>query len=594
MIDKPYVSVVIPTHNRAAFIVAAIESVLAQEGSAWPYEIVVVDDGSTDDTEQVLVPYANTIRYVKIDHSGLPATARNVGIAEARGELVAFLDSDDLWSKDKLAQQVPVFDDPAVTLSYGQAEKIYGNDPTPRGSVVEPAKLSRGRAFRSLLQENVISTLTTAVRRSALIQVGGFDESPGLRGVEDYELWLRLTATFPKGIVSIPTILALYRVHDDGLGSTSSLDAINRLVAVYDSVWRCDVLTTEQRSALEVQLVQMHENWSRQQTRDGNVPAISVVMSLYRDQAFAGEAVQSILDQTFRDFELVVVDDGSDDGSYEAVAAFTDRRIRTVRRMNHGLVDALNTGIRLARAPLIARQDADDVSLPNRLEQEFAWMSANPKCSLVGTFFRYVDAQTLEPTGVTIASVTKHLDIARNLYFDNPIGHGTALIRRQAIANVGGYSDRWGPNEDYDLWRRIVAAGGEVALLPTVHYLYRLNPSGISSTTQELQHRLFGDLASEIWRGPVYFKSLLRIALDNRYYKRLDSPFRQAVHEQYKSHQIRLTTEFLSRGYRYSALHTFLGALLIAPASATRLGKSLVGGYVRASIRRARRLKHGT
>src|SRR5205085_8762397 len=140
----------------------------------------------------------------------------------------------------------------------------------------------------------------------------------------------------------------------------------------------------------------------------------------FRDRAFAGQAVQSILDQTFDDFELIIVDDGSADGSYDVVAQFGDSRIRIVRQTNHGLVDALNTGIRLARAPLIARQDADDISLPNRLERESAWMSGNPECAVVGTFFRYVDEDTLEPTGVTITAVTEHVDIARRMYLDNP------------------------------------------------------------------------------------------------------------------------------------------------------------------------------
>jgi glycosyltransferase involved in cell wall biosynthesis len=578
--------VVIPTHNRATFISAAIESILAQRNSECSYEIIVVDDGSTDDTEEVLRPYANSIRYCKIDHSGLPAKARNVGISEARGELIAFLDSDDLWVEEKFALQVPVFDDPAVMMSYGQARKIHGNDRTPREHVVDPVKLPQGKSFLLLLEQNVISTLTVVARRSALLQVGGFDESPELRGVEDYELWLRLIAAFPNGIASVPSVIALYRVHGDGIGAGDSLGAISRLIAVYDTVWRCDALTTEHRSALEAQLIRMHENWSRQQVLDGNVPAISVVMSVYRDRPFVAQAIRSILDQTFEDFELIVVDDGSDDGSYDVVAQFADERIRIVRQTNHGLVSALNKGIRLARGALIARQDADDISLPQRLDRQFGWMSANPWCDVVGTFFRYVDEKTLEPTGVTITAPTKHLDIVRHMYFDNPIGHGTVVIRREAIVAVGGYSALYGPNEDFDLWRRIVAAGGRIALLPDVHYLYRVNSSGISKTTPDLQHRLFAELLSEVWRGPIRSKSFWNIAADNRYYARLPSPFQKTVHQQYKSDQISLAVEFVRRRHLRSGANTCLGILLIDPMSALRLGKSLI----RKSIRRVTRL----
>ena len=588
--DDPYVSIVIPTYNRAALVGAAVTSVLEQRDTPWSYEIIVVDDGSTDGTERALRPFADAISYRRIEHSGRPAAARNVGIALARGELVAFLDSDDLWTADKLATQVPAFDDPRIVLSYGQARKFYGDDPTPREPVVEATRLRRGEDFSSLLKENVVSTLTAVARRSALNSVGAFDESPDLRGVEDYELWLRLAARYPGGIVSTQQVVALYRVHEAGLGTSDSLRAIGRLNDVYESVWRCDYLTRGQREALEEQYLQMHENWSRQNSIDGQVPTVSVVMSIYRDRPFVAQAVQSILDQTFDDFELIVVDDGSDDGSYDVVAGFSDPRLRIIRQTNRGLVGALNTGVRVARAPLIARQDADDVSLPNRLEREVAYMSARPRCTVVGTFFRYVDERTLEPTGTTITSVTKHLDIVRCMYFDNPIGHGTALVRRAAILEIGGYSDAFGPNEDYDLWRRLVAAGGRMGIIPEVHYLYRVNSSGISSTSQELQHRLFAELLETVWRGRIHFKGVVQIVADGRYYRRLDSPFRDTVHRQYTSNQLRLTVEFLGRRHFYTGLHTLAGSLLIAPIETARLAIALVAAYARAASRRVARI----
>jgi len=146
------------------------------------------------------------------------------------------------------------------------------------------------------------------------------------------------------------------------------------------------------------------------------------------------------------------------------------------------------------------------------------------------------------------------------------------------IRNVGGYSNLYGPNEDFDLWRRIVAAGGNIALLPEVYYLYRVNSAGISSTTQDLQHRLFADLVSEIWSGPVRFKSFWRIAADNGHYKRLRSPFRDAVHRQYKNDQMLLAVEFLRRGHLRSGVHTLLGALLIDPVHASGLWKTVLKG----------------
>jgi hypothetical protein len=118
-----------------------------------------------------------------------------------------------------------------------------------------------------------------------------------------------------------------------------------------------------------------------------------------------------------------------------------------------------------------------------------------------------------------------------------------------------------------------------------VHYHYRLNSAGISSTTQEEQHRLFANLLSEFWRGRLHSKSFWRIVADDRYYARLQSPFRDAVRRQYRSDQIRLTSEFLRRGFTRCALHTFLGVLLIDPMSASKLAKTVL----KVTIRRATR-----
>jgi len=572
----PYISVVIPSYNRAGFIVSAIESVLNQKKAPWAYEVIVVDDGSTDDTEKNLKPYENKISYYKIPHSGLPAVARNFGISKAKGELIAFQDSDDIWPDDKLSRQVPLFENPNIVMVYGQAETMNSKGKLEHKKVVEPSKLAGGEKFNSLLKENVISTLTTLVRKSVLNELKGFDESESLKAIEDYELWLRIAANFPNGIAALKNTLAFYRVHDQNISSADAVAAIERLITVYNSIWECDFLSKPQKLALEKQLTDMHENWSRQQNIEGNTPKVSVVMGIYKDKPYVAKAVQSILDQKFRDFEFIIIDDGSQDGSYDVVSKFKDPRIRLIRQTNHGLVSVLNKGVRLARAELVARQDADDISLPNRLKKELGWISADQKRAVVSTFFKYVDHKTLKPTGITITSVTKHLDIARHMYFDNPIGHGAALIRKRAIVDVGGYSDNYGPNEDYDLWRRIVAAGWEVGLIPEVYYLYRLSPGGISSTNQEAQHRLFAKLVKDIWQGPIYAKPFWRIIGDASYYKRLNSPFRSKVYRQYKSHQVRLTFEFLIHGQLLNGYNNFVGALCLYPASAIRLWKTLL------------------
>jgi glycosyltransferase involved in cell wall biosynthesis len=182
------VSVIIPTFNNADYLVQAIESVLAQ--TYQNFEIIVVDDASTDNTEQVLQPYAERICYVRQDQCG-PSVARNRGILQAHGELIAFLDADDLWRPAKLARQVEYLDcHPEACLVYTDFTRGSqpGSNNESRLQVFKPR--DSADAFHSLLEENFIATPTVMVRRSALGHSGLFD--PTLRGSEDLDLWLRL------------------------------------------------------------------------------------------------------------------------------------------------------------------------------------------------------------------------------------------------------------------------------------------------------------------------------------------------------------------------------------------------------------------
>jgi glycosyltransferase involved in cell wall biosynthesis len=184
------VSVIIPTFNSAGYLVQAIQSVLAQ--TYQEFEIIVVDDASTDHTEEALRPFANRICYVRQERGG-PSVARNRGILQARGELIAFLDADDLWRPTKLARQVEYLNHhPEVCLVYTDFTRgpQPGSNNESRLQVFKPR--DSAHAFHGLLEENFIATPTVMVRRSALARSGLFD--PKLRGSEDIDLWLRLAS----------------------------------------------------------------------------------------------------------------------------------------------------------------------------------------------------------------------------------------------------------------------------------------------------------------------------------------------------------------------------------------------------------------
>lgn len=233
--NAPLFSVIIPTYNSAAYIAEAIESVLVQ--TYQNFEIVVVDDGSTDGTRAILVPCSDRITYLSQANRG-PSAARNLGIQHSRGELIGFLDADDIWLPNKLERQLQfMVDHMDVALVFGDVELFNEHGtvtPTFLGQKAIASRLHGGEviikdAFRSLLRENFITTTTVTVRRSCLREVGGFDEL--LRSVEDRDLWLRIAGRCPIGCV--PEIVGRKRVHGHNISSNGHL-ATQSLIRVLE------------------------------------------------------------------------------------------------------------------------------------------------------------------------------------------------------------------------------------------------------------------------------------------------------------------------------------------------------------------------
>jgi glycosyltransferase involved in cell wall biosynthesis len=212
----PLISVILPTYNRGWIVTEAIESVLAQADVA--FELIVVDDGSTDDTPRLLESYGNRIRVLRQPNRGVSA-ARNRGIRASTGALLAFLDSDDLWLPGKLAAQAAFFATHPDALIC-QTEETW----IRRGLRVNPGRRHRkesGMIFERSLHLCLVSPSAVMIRRQLLDRVGLFDED--LPACEDYDLWLRVSCRYP--IHLIDAALTVKRGgHDDQLSRQPSLD----------------------------------------------------------------------------------------------------------------------------------------------------------------------------------------------------------------------------------------------------------------------------------------------------------------------------------------------------------------------------------
>ncbi len=244
--SPPTVSVIIPTHNRAELVGRAISSVLAQSRPA--EEVLVVDDGSTDATAERVAGRFPGVRYQAIAHRGVSG-ARNVGIRDAGGDWLAFLDSDDEWLPAKLEEQLAALDaEPEVRICH--TDEIWIRN----GRRVNPRRCHAkhgGFIFRHCLPRCAISPSSVVVHRSVFARVGFFDES--LPACEDYDLWLRICAIFPVLYLD-RRLVVKYGGHPDQLSRTvEALDRyrIRALVKVLDS----GVLGAEDRRAAIATLI---------------------------------------------------------------------------------------------------------------------------------------------------------------------------------------------------------------------------------------------------------------------------------------------------------------------------------------------------
>jgi hypothetical protein len=227
-------------------------------------------------------------------------------------------------------------------------------------------------------------------------------------------------------------------------------------------------------------------------------PSVSVVMAVHDGERFLRDAVESVLSQTLDDFELVVVDDGSTDatGSILMEYARADSRVVAIRQQNRGLSRSLNRAVTSARSPLIARLDADDVALPDRLERQLGFLARNDSVALVGGAVAFTNER-----GDVFAEQqypTSDADIRRAFERTTPFVHSAVTMRRAAFDRAGGYRPVFVEAEDLDLWLRI-ADSHPLANLPVPVVRYRIHAGQATVRRLEIQ-ALCSVAARAAWR----------------------------------------------------------------------------------------------
>ena len=210
-------------------------------------------------------------------------------------------------------------------------------------------------------------------------------------------------------------------------------------------------------------------------------PKVSVVMGVYNGSHYLKESIDSILNQTFTDFEFIIIDDGSTDNSWSILTEYTekDSRIKLHKnKTNIGLTKSLNKGLKLAKGKYIARQDVDDISLATRFEKQLNFLQKHPKIVLASCDIELIDAE-----GFSIGKHERHCEpdlVSWYLLFYNRLGgHSQVMFRRSPVLNIGGYCETYRYSQDYELWCRLTKID-KIAIIPEILLQQRFHDQQIS------------------------------------------------------------------------------------------------------------------
>ena len=227
------------------------------------------------------------------------------------------------------------------------------------------------------------------------------------------------------------------------------------------------------------------------QKRSSGAPLVSVVMSVFNGEKYLHESINSILQQTFTDFEFIIVDDGSSDNTCRIIQSYDDPRIVLISRANKGITVSLNEAIYSARGIYIARQDADDISHPARLQAEVFFLSNNPKYVAIGSWFEeFSEGGSLR---INRTPVTDSL-VRLRLVWGTCFGNGSVMFVRQTAIDAGLYRQDMWLAEDYDLWMRL-ASYGSMANLPMVLFRYRIHAESASQKHSSKLHQIAKEIS---------------------------------------------------------------------------------------------------
>lgn len=315
-------------------------------------------------------------------------------------------------------------------------------------------------------------------------------------------------------------------------------------------------------------------------------PTCTVLLPVYNGEKYLREAIDSVLAQTYKNFELLIINDGSTDKTDAIIRSYNDARIRYIQnKTNLKLIITLNKGIRMAKGKYIARMDADDLSHPKRLAKQIAFLDTHPDYGLVGSLFALIDTNR-EIHEIGGAKLLEDEDLKMGMLFANIFCHGETMFRKKlCIKHNLFYDQQYTYTEDYELWTRM-AKYTKIKNLPEVLYFYMTNPQGISAHVVDHMQKK-AKVVRELYQKRIGFpiitpQFLVRLLQNGRVYKDdyLDvqgRPLFAYLQLAYQVYLYRLAFIYLRRG-RLDGLGLLPVSFCINPIN---WGRHVFGGFTK-------------
>ncbi|HDZ69372.1 MAG TPA: glycosyltransferase, partial [Phycisphaerales bacterium] len=447
----PKFSVIMANYNNAKYIAEAIESVLNQTFKDW--ELIIIEDCSTDNSLAIINRYLNDkrIRLIRHEQNRGYITALKSGVANVQSEYFGILDSDDCLTKDAVETMYSHHVDfPDAGLIYSQFMCCH-EDLTPR-QIGYGAKIPAGK---SNLDAHLVSAFRT-FKLTDYLKTSGYDED--ILYAEDRDISYRMEEITQLKFVD--KCLYLYRELPSSQSHDTTKTFIGRL--------------TREKARINALI---RRTLAKEQTNT----LVSVIMPAYNAAEYITEAIESVLTQSYRNFELVIVNDGSTDNTKDIIAGFKDERIKYSYQENSGLATTHNVGIKKSKGAFLIKLDCDDIMTPDFIARHLAEFEKRPETDLV-----YCDDHLIDEDGRPIRIIERPEYTNRKLLIRDlfrcgfPVVPFRTCIRRSVFDKIGFFDEQLAMAEDYDMMRRFVKKGLKIHHLRAALYLRRMTTDSLS------------------------------------------------------------------------------------------------------------------